>query len=168
MHFAVGRGSEGGPASCHLAIAGITQDVTEPHWGTVNNVAQNSGCSLGTMQIGFGQRGQLPKRQKVPGEGGGCEALRAKAGQIRKTCQYFDVPKAGDITVCHEDACANNKQAMDRIHALVSSRDCSPAGMSTAATIAATHPATRAGSRIRLVPKPPAWARSDGQPPLRG
>lgn len=60
MHFAVGRGSEGGPASCHLAIAGITQDVTEPHWGTVNNVAQNSGCSLGTMQIGFGQRGEWP------------------------------------------------------------------------------------------------------------
>lgn len=104
---------------------------------------------------------QLPKRQKVPGEGGGCEALRAKAGQIRKTCQYFDAPKAGDITVCHEDASANNKQAMDRILAMVSSRDCSPAGMSTAATIAATHSATRAGSR-------PAWTRSDGQPPLRG
>ncbi len=36
VYFAVGRGTEGGPASYHLAIAGITQGVTEPHWGTVN------------------------------------------------------------------------------------------------------------------------------------
>ncbi|WP_235641947.1 hypothetical protein [Stenotrophomonas maltophilia] len=31
VYFAVGRGTEGGPASYHLAIAGITQGVTEPH-----------------------------------------------------------------------------------------------------------------------------------------
>lgn len=57
VYFAVGRGTEGGPASYHLAIAGITQGVTEPHWGTVNKVAQNSGYSLGAIQVDFGQRG---------------------------------------------------------------------------------------------------------------
>ncbi|EMT5437565.1 peptidoglycan-binding domain-containing protein [Stenotrophomonas sp. SMYL89] len=262
VYFAVGRGTEGGPASYHLAIAGITQGVTEPHWGTVNKVAQNSGYSLGAIQVDFGQRGewalgaidghalkagettyvdavidqassyakahnlpftqdhadlrrdllshgnglsgrssiqfidtstrdsinawagsaegkqwihanidypqvrnatrigmtmvdahgsgiaeenrfeaisliaktanqlpsQLPKLQKVLEEGGDYEALRAKAGQIRETYQYFDAPKAGDIAVRYEDAYANNKDAMDRAHAKVSSRDYSPAG----------------------------------------
>lgn len=262
VYFAVGRGTEGGPASYHLAIAGITQGVSEPHWGTVSRVAQNSGYSLGAIQVDFGQRGewalgaidghalkpgettyvdavidqasayakahnlpftqdhadlrrdllshgnglsgrssiefidtntrdsinawagsaegkqwihanidypqvrnatqtgmtmvdthgsniaeenrfeaisliaktanqlpsQLPKLQKVLEEGGDYEALRAKAGQIRETYQYFDAPKAGDIAVRYEDAYANNKDAMDRAHANVSSRDFSPAG----------------------------------------
>ncbi|HFL7665201.1 TPA: peptidoglycan-binding protein, partial [Stenotrophomonas maltophilia] len=71
---------------------------------------------------------QLPKLQKVLEEGGDYEALRAKAGQIRETYQYFDAPKAGDIAVRYEDAYAGNKEAMDRAHAKVSSRDYSPAG----------------------------------------
>ncbi|MFH7439395.1 hypothetical protein RA269_28475, partial [Pseudomonas syringae pv. tagetis] len=42
--------------------------------------------------------------------------------------QYIDAPKAGDIAVRYEDAYAGNKDAMDRAHAKVSSRDYSPAG----------------------------------------
>lgn len=43
VYFAVGRGTEGGVASYHLAIAGITVGLSEPHWGVVERVALNSG-----------------------------------------------------------------------------------------------------------------------------
>jgi len=60
VYFAVGRGTEGGPASYHLSIAGITRGTREPDWGEVSSVAQNSGYSLGAIQVDFGQRGTWP------------------------------------------------------------------------------------------------------------
>ncbi|MCC4608794.1 peptidoglycan-binding protein [Xanthomonas campestris] len=73
VYFSVGRGTEGGAASYHLAIAGITVGTSEPHWGEANKVAQNSGYSLGTIQVDFGQRGTWPlgsieNRALQPGE----------------------------------------------------------------------------------------------------
>jgi peptidoglycan hydrolase-like protein with peptidoglycan-binding domain len=60
VFFAVGRGTEGGGSSYHLSIAGITKGLDEPKWGTVSAVAANSGYSLGTIQVDFGQRGTWP------------------------------------------------------------------------------------------------------------
>ena len=262
VYFAVGRGTEGGPASYHLSIAGITRGTREPDWGEVSSVAQNSGYSLGAIQVDFGQRGtwpvgaigdrplaagektyvdavidqaqayakthdlpftndradlrgdllshgnglsgrssirfmdeqtrdsinawagsdegkqwihanidypqvrnatqtamsildahgshipderrfeaisllaktanqmpgQLSKLEKVLENGGDYDALRTRAGEIRATHTYYDGPKAADIAARYEDAYANNKDAMDRAHAKVSSRDYAPAG----------------------------------------
>lgn len=73
VFFAVGRGTEGGASSYHLSIAGITEGLREPKWGTVSAVAANSGYSLGTIQVDFGQRGTWPlgateSRTLRPGE----------------------------------------------------------------------------------------------------
>ncbi|MEB1722313.1 peptidoglycan-binding protein [Xanthomonas campestris pv. campestris] len=73
VYFSVGRGTEGGAASYHLSIAGITVGTSEPRWGEVDRVAQNSGYSLGTIQVDFGQRGTWPlgsieSRALQPGE----------------------------------------------------------------------------------------------------
>ncbi|CAM4240500.1 Peptidoglycan-binding protein [Stenotrophomonas pavanii] len=73
VFFAVGRGTEGGGSSYHLSIAGITKGLHEPSWGTVGAVAENSGYSLGTIQVDFGQRGTWPLgategRSLKPGE----------------------------------------------------------------------------------------------------
>lgn len=56
-YFVVGRGTEGGPSSYHLAIAGITSGSSDPNWGKVGDIAANSGYSLGTIQVDLGQRG---------------------------------------------------------------------------------------------------------------
>lgn len=84
VYFSVGRGTEGGPASYHLAIAGITQGLSEPHWGTVSRVAQNSGYSLGAIQVDFGQRGTwalgaINGRALQPGETTYVDAVIAQA-----------------------------------------------------------------------------------------
>ncbi|MEN5269265.1 peptidoglycan-binding protein [Stenotrophomonas sepilia] len=73
VFFAVGRGTEGGGSSYHLSIAGITKHLNEPQWGTVSAVRDNSGYSLGTIQVDFGQRGEWPlgatqERKLKPGE----------------------------------------------------------------------------------------------------
>ncbi len=73
VYFSVGRGTEGGAASYHLSVAGITVGTSEPRWGEVDRVAQNSGYSLGTIQVDFGQRGTWPlgsieNRALQPGE----------------------------------------------------------------------------------------------------
>ncbi|HDS1147159.1 MULTISPECIES: peptidoglycan-binding protein [Stenotrophomonas] len=73
VFFAVGRGTEGGGSSYHLSIAGITRNLNEPQWGTVSAVRDNSGYSLGTIQVDFGQRGEWPlgateERKLKPGE----------------------------------------------------------------------------------------------------
>lgn len=56
-YFVVGRGTEGGPSSYHLSIAGITSGTTDPHWGDASHIVANSGYSLGTIQVDLGQRG---------------------------------------------------------------------------------------------------------------
>ncbi|MEV5121089.1 peptidoglycan-binding protein [Stenotrophomonas indicatrix] len=60
VFFTVGRGTEGGGSSYHLSIAGITRGLREPEWGTVSAVRDNSGYSLGTIQVDLGQRGTWP------------------------------------------------------------------------------------------------------------
>jgi peptidoglycan hydrolase-like protein with peptidoglycan-binding domain len=56
VYFTVGRGTEGGSASYRLSVAGV--DKSE--WGQVSAVAANSGYSMGTIQVDFGQRGTWP------------------------------------------------------------------------------------------------------------
>lgn len=53
MYFIVGRGTEGGPHSYQLSVAGVNKS----DWGTVADVAANSGYSIGTIQVDLGQRG---------------------------------------------------------------------------------------------------------------
>lgn len=53
MYFIVGKGTEGGPASYRISVAG----VTDRSWGEVSDVAANSGYSIGTIQVDLGQRG---------------------------------------------------------------------------------------------------------------
>lgn len=60
VYFAVGRGTEGGEASYHLSIAGLTVGTAEPRWGQVERIADNSGYSLGAIQVDLGQRGNWP------------------------------------------------------------------------------------------------------------
>lgn len=56
-YFVVGRGTEGGPSSYHLSIAGVTSSTSDPQWGKADKIAANSGYSLGTIQVDLGQRG---------------------------------------------------------------------------------------------------------------
>lgn len=56
-YFVVGRGTEGGPSSYHLTIAGVTSGSSDPNWGKVDEIIANSGYSLGTIQVDLGQRG---------------------------------------------------------------------------------------------------------------
>jgi peptidoglycan hydrolase-like protein with peptidoglycan-binding domain len=56
-YFVVGRGTEGGQSSYHLAIAGVTSGTSDPNWGNVEKIKANSGYSLGTIQVDLGQRG---------------------------------------------------------------------------------------------------------------
>lgn len=57
IYFAVGRGTEGGPSSYHLSIAGVTSGTSDPHWGKADKVVADSGYSLGTIQVDLGKRG---------------------------------------------------------------------------------------------------------------
>ncbi len=56
-YFVVGRGTEGGPSSYHLSIAGVTSGTSDPNWGNAAKIKANSGYSLGTIQVDLGQRG---------------------------------------------------------------------------------------------------------------
>lgn len=98
VYFAVGRGTEGGVASYHLAIAGITVGLSEPHWGVVERVALNSGYSLGAIQVDFGQRGSWPLgaitgRALQPGESTYVDAVIAQASAYARA---HDLPFAQD------------------------------------------------------------------------
>lgn len=56
-YFVVGRGTEGGPSSYHLSIAGVTSGTSDPNWGNAHKVVADSGYSLGTIQVDLGKRG---------------------------------------------------------------------------------------------------------------
>ncbi|WP_369978314.1 peptidoglycan-binding protein [Xanthomonas bundabergensis] len=89
VYFSVGRGTEGGAASYHLAIAGVTVGTSEPNWGQVGKVAQNSGYSLGAIQVDFGQRGTWPlgsieNRTLQPGEQTYVDAVVQQASAYAK------------------------------------------------------------------------------------
>jgi hypothetical protein len=53
VYFIVGRGTEGGPASYRLSVAGLN----DRSWGQLGSVAANSGYSIGVIQVDLGQRG---------------------------------------------------------------------------------------------------------------
>jgi len=98
VYFSVGRGTEGGPSSYHLAIAGITQGLREPNWGNVGSVAQNSGYSLGAIQVDFGQRGTwalgaISGRALQPGESTYVDAVIAQASAY---AQAHNLPFSDD------------------------------------------------------------------------
>lgn len=120
VYFSVGRGTEGGPASYHLAIAGITQGVTEPHWGSVSRVAQNSGYSLGAIQVDFGQRGTWPLgaisgRALQPGETTYVDAVIDQASRYAKAHQ---LPFAEDTAALRRDLLShgNGQSGRSSIH----------------------------------------------------
>ncbi|WP_266156579.1 peptidoglycan-binding domain-containing protein [Dyella silvatica] len=56
-YFVVGRGTEGGPSSFHLSIAGVTSGTSDPNWGSADKIVADSGYSLGTIQVDLGKRG---------------------------------------------------------------------------------------------------------------
>ncbi|MFC6840506.1 peptidoglycan-binding domain-containing protein [Xanthomonas theicola] len=60
VYFVVGRGTEGGPSSYRLSIAGVTSGASDPGWGDANNVIANSGYTFGAIQVDLGQRGTWP------------------------------------------------------------------------------------------------------------
>jgi peptidoglycan hydrolase-like protein with peptidoglycan-binding domain len=74
MYFIVGKGTEGGPHSYELSVAGITGSSKPGHqWGDVAGVASDSGYSIGTIQVDLGKRGDWPlgateSRALQPGE----------------------------------------------------------------------------------------------------
>lgn len=65
IYMVVGQGTEGGSASYHLSIAGLTvmpkgREPYEPQWGEQSKVAGKSGYSIGAIQVDLGQRGEWP------------------------------------------------------------------------------------------------------------
>lgn len=69
VYFVVGRGTEGGNSSYRLSVAGVTPS----QWGDLSKVADNSGYSIGTIQVDLGQRGTWPL--------GSIESRPLKAGE---------------------------------------------------------------------------------------
>lgn len=97
VYFVVGRGTEGGPASYRLSIAGVSHQ----EWGTVSAVAANSGYSLGSIQVDLGQRGTWPLgavngRALKPGETTYVDAVISEASSYANAHQLpFPTDKAG-------------------------------------------------------------------------
>ncbi|UGB44594.1 peptidoglycan-binding protein [Frateuria edaphi] len=86
MYFVVGRATEGGPSPYHLAIAGITIRGAEPRWGKTEEVAADSGYSIGAIQVDLGKRGTWPlgateSAPLKPGETTYVDALIAQAAK---------------------------------------------------------------------------------------
>lgn len=89
MYFVVGRGTEGGPSSYHLSIAGVTAGASDPNWGHANKIVADSGYSLGTIQVDLGKRGTwalgaIDGAKPKPGETTYVDAIIDQAGQYAK------------------------------------------------------------------------------------
>lgn len=101
VYFVVGRGTEGGPASYRLSIAGVGSQ----EWGTVSAVAANSGYSLGSIQVDLGQRGTWPSgavngRALQPGETPYVDAVIGQASAYAEAHQLpFPQDKDGLATL---------------------------------------------------------------------
>ena len=93
VYFAVARGTEGGNASYHLAVAGLTEgDPPNENrtWGNRSYVADDSGYSLGTVQIDLGKRGTWPlgetkNRKLQAGEQTYVDAIIDEAARFART-----------------------------------------------------------------------------------
>ncbi|MDR6214579.1 peptidoglycan-binding domain-containing protein [Paracidovorax wautersii] len=104
-YFVVGRGTEGGASSFHLSIAGVTVNKSEPNWGNVDSVRDNSGYSLGTIQVDFGQRGTwalgaVSGAALKPGE---TTYVDAVVDQAAKYAQAHSLPFTQDKAKLRED-----------------------------------------------------------------
>ena len=102
IYFAVGRGTEGGNASYHLAIAGLTKG-TPPNekgtWGNQTLVAGDSGYSIGAIQVDLGKRGTWPlgateNRKLRPGE---CSYVDSIIEQAASYARKEGLPFSRDI-----------------------------------------------------------------------
>lgn len=85
VYFVVGRGTEGGNSSYRLSVAGVTPS----QWGDISKVADNSGYSIGTIQVDLGQRGTWPlgsieNRSLKAGETTYVDAVIAEAAAYAK------------------------------------------------------------------------------------
>lgn len=94
VYFVVGRGTEGGGSSYRLSVAGVAPG----QWGTVSKVADNSGYSIGTIQVDLGQRGTWPlgaidNRSLKPGETTYVDAI---IGQASAYAQKNQLPFPND------------------------------------------------------------------------
>jgi hypothetical protein len=113
VYFAVGRGTEGGGASYHLSITGITNPskATDPRWGDSKSVIAASGYSLGAIQVDLGQRGMWPVGSidghvLRPGEKTYVRAIVDEAGQYAKDNK---LPFTNDLNKLSKDLLTNGK-----------------------------------------------------------
>lgn len=88
-YFVVGRGTEGGPSSYHLSIAGVTSGTSDPGWGEAKKVVADSGYSLGTIQVDLGKRGtwalgSADGAAPKPGESTYVDAIIGQAAKYAK------------------------------------------------------------------------------------
>jgi len=111
IYMVVGRGTEGGSASYHLTIAGVTVGTREPHWGNQNKVAADSGYSIGAIQVDLGKRGTWPlgatnNRNLKPGESTYVDAI------IRAASEYaiiHNLPFTSNYTQLRQQLLSHGK-----------------------------------------------------------
>jgi len=98
MYFIVGRATEGGPSPYHLAIAGITIRGSEPHWGKTEEVAADSGYSIGAIQVDLGKRGTWPlgATKSAPLKAGELTYVDALIAEAGKYAEDHHLPFAAD------------------------------------------------------------------------
>ncbi|MCL1635734.1 peptidoglycan-binding protein [Luteimonas sp. SX5] len=92
VYFVVGRGTEGGNASYHLSITGVTNaaTATDPGWNDIDRVIAQSGYTLGSIQVDLGQRGMwalgaIDGRRLQPGEKTYVQAVIDEASNYAKS-----------------------------------------------------------------------------------
>lgn len=100
VYFIVGRGTEGGPASYRLSVAG----VNDRSWGDVSSVAANSGYSIGTIQVDLGQRGTWPLGQTSgPASTGQVSYVDGLIDQTATYARANGLPFANDLSQLRSD-----------------------------------------------------------------
>lgn len=104
VYFVVGRGTEGGGSSYRLSVAGVTPS----QWGTVSSVADNSGYSIGTIQVDLGQRGTWPlgaieNRSLKAGEASYVDAIIGQASAFARANQLPFPSDAAGLSALRSD-----------------------------------------------------------------
>lgn len=104
VYFVVGRGTEGGNSSYRLSVAGVTPS----QWGDISKVADNSGYSIGTIQVDLGQRGTWPlgsieSRTLKAGETTYVDAVIAEAAAYAKANKHPFPDNAAGLSTLRQD-----------------------------------------------------------------
>lgn len=104
VYFVVGRGTEGGNSSYRLSVAGVTPS----QWGDLSKVADNSGYSIGTIQVDLGQRGTWPLgsiagRPLKAGETTYVDAVIAEAAAYAKANKHPFPGNAAGLSALRQD-----------------------------------------------------------------